>query len=93
MRSAHVKGRHGPGRLPQTAKVPAERAVVHVLLSNVNALPGLDFPVDGMLRRPGCCRGFKRADRDIALVRHPVGLLDGAQPGSGDPGLAGGVWQ
>ena len=33
--------------------------------------------------------GLRRPERDVALGRGPVGLLDGAQPG-GDPGLAGG---
>ena len=56
---------------------------------SLRALARLDLSVDHMLRRPTCCCRLNRLDDDVALVRCPVGLLDGPQPG-GDPGLAGG---
>ena len=42
-----------------------------------------------MFRRAACSGGFRWPERDVALVRHPVGVLDGAEAG-GDAGFAGG---
>ena len=42
-----------------------------------------------MLRRAACSSSRRRAEQRVAVDRHPVGVLDGAQPG-GYPRFAGG---
>jgi hypothetical protein len=49
-----------------------------------------NLPVGRMLRGATCSGWLGWPEHDVALIRHPVGLLDGAQP-DGYPRLAGGA--